>query len=119
MSTGIVTIAVTPRMAIRTAITTEVYGRRRANWTIHMTAHSEGGGVKRCHFQLYIEHIPHLATVRACLEVRRCISRAFQACIWSPFRGQAVPERPGHSPAPVYGLPQVLKQWRCLEYWPE
>src|SRR5260370_34523014 len=36
MSTGIVMTAVPPTMAMRMAITTNVYGRRRARRTIHM-----------------------------------------------------------------------------------
>ena len=36
MSTGMLMIALAPRMAISTAITTKVYGRRRANRTIHI-----------------------------------------------------------------------------------
>jgi hypothetical protein len=36
MSTGIDWIAATPRIAISTDITTNVYGRRRAIRTIHM-----------------------------------------------------------------------------------
>jgi hypothetical protein len=36
MSTVIVTMAATPRTAIKRAITTNVYGRRRASRTIHM-----------------------------------------------------------------------------------
>src|SRR5580693_9426517 len=36
MSTGIVTIATPPRIAIRSAMTTNVYGRRSASLTIHM-----------------------------------------------------------------------------------
>src|SRR5262245_27458031 len=38
MSTGVVAIATPPRMAIRTAATTNVYGRRRASLTIHIGA---------------------------------------------------------------------------------
>ena len=36
ISTGIVTMAVQPRMAIRIDITTNVYGRARASRTIHI-----------------------------------------------------------------------------------
>ncbi len=36
MSTGIVTIATPPRIAMRSAMTTNVYGRRSASLTIHM-----------------------------------------------------------------------------------
>ena len=38
MSTGMVRIADTPRMAMRIDITTKVYGRLRASLTIHMGA---------------------------------------------------------------------------------
>ncbi len=36
MSVGMVMMALTPRMAINTATTTKVYGRRNANRTIHI-----------------------------------------------------------------------------------
>ena len=38
MSTGIVAIDTPPRMAMSTAMTTNVYGRRSASLTIHMGA---------------------------------------------------------------------------------
>jgi hypothetical protein len=38
MSVGIVTIEIPPRIAIRSAITTKVYGLRSASLTIHILA---------------------------------------------------------------------------------
>src|SRR6202043_2609302 len=47
MSTGIVTIATPPRIAIRSAMTTNVYGRRSASLTIHMMVSGNAVWVQR------------------------------------------------------------------------